>query len=268
MVAVRQLTDDELHTFREQGWVLARRLIEPEVASQLLASAKALMGEEALRTTGGGGGDPQFAAYRDILRNFLGFWRENATARALSHSPLLAGNVSRLLRGRPVRFFNDEVLVKPPVEAGGKSTPWHQDLPHATFDRTGLVNIWISLVDLPAEGGAMAFVNGSHRFGPLGRTLLDAQDVVTQNPWLLDECKVSRPAAMEPGDATIHGDLTIHGGPAFDGPHWRWAYLVNLMDASIRHTGAVGYGEATEGITPDQTFPEDRYPLLCGPASG
>ena len=53
-----------------------------------------------------------------------------------------------------IRFFNDEVLVKPPMESGGKATPWHQDLPHAAFDRTGLVNIWISLVDLPADGGA------------------------------------------------------------------------------------------------------------------
>jgi len=261
-MTIRELSDEEVRTFHEQGWVYVPALIEPDCAKALAQRAKALMGEKALLTTGGGGGDPQFAEYRDILRNYLGFWKEDPLARELSHSTQHAKNASRLLRNRSVRFFNDEVLVKPPQAEGGKGTPWHQDFPHATFDRTGLINTWISLVELPPEGGAMAFLSGSHFHGPLGRTLLDEQDVVEQNPWLLDHTTIARPVAMMPGDATIHGDLTIHCGPAFDGPHWRWAYLINLMDASIRHTGATGYGEKTDTLIADTTFPEDRYPLL------
>ncbi len=263
MSIFRSLTDSEIETFQQQGWVFVPSLIAPDLAAQILERAKAVMGEEALATTGGGGGDPQFAEYRNILRNYLGFWKIDPLMHEVSHSPELAREISRLLRGRAVRFFNDEVLVKPPAEAGGKRTPWHQDFPHATFDRSGLVNIWISLVDLPAERGPMSFLSGSNRFGPLGRTLLDDEDVVAQNPWLAEQCPIETPPAMAPGDATIHGDLTIHGGPAFDGPHWRWAYLINLMDAAIRYTGAHGYGETIEGIAPDALYPEDRYPTLC-----
>lgn len=263
MESIRELTDEEVRTFHKNGWVFVPGLISQELAFKLLERARNVMGEEALHSTGGGGGDAEFAEYQNILRNYLGIWRIEPLMYEVSHSPLLARNASRLLRGRAVRFFNDEVLVKPSVDAGGKATPWHQDLPHATFDRTGLINTWISLVDLPLGRGGMSFLDGSHRFGPLGRTLLDEADVVAQNPWLLRECPISPGQAMKPGDATIHGDMTVHGGPSFVGPHWRWAYLVNMMDAAIRYTGGPGYGEKVEGIEPNDLYPEDRYPTLC-----
>jgi hypothetical protein len=267
VIGVRDLTDEEVASFREQGWVLARNLITPELASRLLEIAQARMGKTADVTTGAGGGseDPAFSDYRNILRNYLGMWRVEPVMEQLSHSSSLAKNVSRLLRGRAIRFFNDEVLVKPPIEHGGEATPWHQDFPHGAFDRTGLVNIWISLVDLPAEGGAMSFLSGSHKHGPLGRTLLDPTDVLAQHPWLKHECSVSPVPAMAPGDATIHGDLTIHGGPAFRGPHWRWAYLINLMDVSVRYSGAPSYGENLDNLLPNTPFPEDRFPTLFTP---
>jgi hypothetical protein len=262
MESIRNLTPAEVEAYRRNGWVHAPGLVSRDLAATLLDRARALMGADAMRSTGGGGGDPQFADYSNILRNFLGVWREDPLMLEVSHDPALARNVSRLIHDRPVRFFNDEVLVKPPIERGGKPTPWHQDLPHAAFDRTGMVNIWISLVDLPAEGGAMSFINGSHRFGPLGRTLLSDKDALAEHPWLLEECTVASAPAMKAGDATFHSDMTVHGGPAYEGPHWRWAYLVNLMDASIRYSGGPGYGEKIEGLEANAAFPEDRYPTL------
>ena len=262
MDLIRALTDAEVSTFKRNGWVFVPGLISAELAGQLLKRARAVMGDEGLKTTGGGGGDPHFAEFQNILRNFLGIWREEPLMHEVSHSVELARNASRLLHDRPVRFFNDEVLVKPPIEAGGKDTPWHQDFPHTVFDRTSMINIWISLVDLPVDGGAMSFLDGSHRFGPLGRTLLDDRDVLEQYPLVAAECDRSTVPAMKPGDATIHGDLMVHGAPAFHGPHWRWAYLVNMLDAGARYTGGPGYGEQIVGVEPNAIFPETRYPTL------
>lgn len=269
MVAVRDLTVEEIATFQSQGWMHVPGLISAELAGRLFERAQDVMGVDALVSTGAGGGadEDAFADYKNILRNYLGMWRVEPLMKELSHSPHLAQNISRILRGRPIRFFNDEVLVKPPIEQGGKATPWHQDFPHSPFDRTGLVNIWFALTDLPADGGAMSFLTGSHRQGPLGRTLLDSDDVLAQNPWLAEECPPSPVPAMKAGDATIHGDLTVHGGPAFNGPHWRWAYLVNLLDATVRYSGGPSYGENFDGIEPNKPFPSDRFPVLCGGAA-
>lgn len=265
MDAIRDLTDQEVASFRKDGWVFVPGLISSDLASGILERARVVMGDLATASTGAGGGDPAFAEFHNILRNYLGIWRVEPLMQRVSQSPGLARSVSRLLRGRSIRFFNDEVLVKPPIEQGGKATPWHQDLPHAAIDRTGLINIWISLVDLPSDGGAMSFLGGSHRVGPLGRTLLDRKDVLEQNPWLVEEFPPSPVAAMKAGDATIHGDLVVHGGPAFHGKHWRWAYLVNLMDATIRYSGGPTYGEKVDGVEPNELYPDNRYPVLFEP---
>lgn len=264
MQTVRDLTDEEVATYYRQGWVYVPRLISAKLAAGILERAQAVMGADAVVSTGAGGGvvDDAFAEYRDILRNYLGIWRVEPLMAQLSHSRGLAKNISKLLRGRAVSFFNDEVLVKPPADMGGKSTPWHQDFPHAPLDRTGLVNIWFSLTDLPADGGAMSFLTGSHRVGPLGRTLLDSRDLLAQNPWLETEYPRSPVPSMKAGDATIHGDLTVHGGPAFKGPHWRWAYLVNLIDATVRYSGGPSYGESLDNLEPNKPFPVDRFPVL------
>ena len=261
-LAIRELTESEIAAFHADGWVLAPGLMSRELASELQGRALALMGSAAENSSGGGGGDPAFASYRNILRNYLGAWRADPLMNEIARSPILARNVSRLLRGRPVRFFNDEILVKPPQEEGGKATPWHQDFPHAPFDRCGLVNIWFSLVPLAANGGSMSFLSGSHRFGSFGRTLLEDQDVVEQNPWITRECQLVASPSMEPGDATIHGDLTVHGGAAYAGPNWRWAYLVNHMDATVRHAGGPSYGEDLGDLPANAAFPDDRFPIL------
>ena len=262
MDGIRALTKDEIATFREKGWVHAPALISPVLASDILDRARGLMGDQASVTSGAGGGDPQFAHYHQILRNYLGSWKVEPLLRDVSHSTELARVASQLLHDRPIRFFNDEVLVKPPIEEGGKATPWHQDLPHAPFERTAMINIWISLIDLPEDGGAMSFLDGSHRCGPLGRTLLDKDDVVEQNPWLLQDHAIAPPPAMKAGDATLHGDMTVHSGPVYAGPHWRWAYLVNVVDASVRYAGGPSYGEQIEGLAPNDPFPDDRFPIL------
>jgi hypothetical protein len=262
VLKVRDLTDEEVDFFAENGWVHARELINKSFAHELYDRAKNLMGAHATIATGAGGGATGFQDYTFILRNHLGAWQKEPLMRELSHCPILARNASRLLRGKSIRFFNDEILVKPPIEEGGKATPWHQDLPHAPFDRSGLVNIWFALVDLPIEGGSMSFVSGSHKFGSFGRTLLEADDALAQNNWLADECEIVPSIAMNAGDATIHGDLTVHGGMAYHGPHWRWAYLVNLMAANVRNAGGPSYGEDISYIEPNARFPDDRFPIL------
>lgn len=260
--AVRDLTDAEIARFHRDGYVHVRGLIQPDLAVEILRRVRSLMGDQAEVITGGGGGDPLLEHFKAILRNYLGAWKVDPLLRALAQSPAMGRVASRVLRGAPVRFFNDEVLVKVPSSAGGKATPFHQDFPHASFDRTALINIWFALVELPPAKGAMRFLTGSHRAGPMGRSLLNEKDVVAQYPWLLEEYPLSDPLHMQPGDATIHGDLTIHHGPENLSDSSRWAYLVNLFDAQARNAGGPAYGEQIEGIEPNAHFDSPRYPLI------
>lgn len=260
--AVRDVTPEEVATFKKNGWVKLEGLIAPDLAAEVLVRMKAVMGGDAEKISGGGGGDPQFAHYKHILRNYLGLWKVDPLLNALSHAPSMGRVASRFLRDGAVRFLNDEGLAKMPASEGGKPTPYHQDFPHAVYDRSAMVNIWIAVVDLPPARGAMRFLTGSHHAGPLGRTLLNKDDVVEQNPWLLEEYPLSEPLEMRPGDATVHGDLTIHGGPANMSDAMRWAYLVNLFNAQARYSGGPSYGEPVEGLEINGLYDTPRYPIV------
>jgi hypothetical protein len=258
---IRDVTDAEVALFDEQGWIKLDGLLSAGLAAEILARAQAIMGPDAEHISGGGAGDPQFDHYKYILRNYLGAWKVDPLLSAVSHSRALGRVASRLRCGGDIRFFNDEVLAKMPAAAGGKPTPYHQDFPHAVFDRTALVNIWIAIADIPVARGSMRFLTGSHRAGPMGRTLLQREDVVEQQPWLLRRYPLSEPLALRPGDATVHTDLTIHGGPANESDAMRWAYLVNLFDADARYTGGPSYGEAVEGLDVNGLYDTPRYPI-------
>jgi hypothetical protein len=263
--AVRDITPEEMSFFRENGWVKLERLISPELASEILSRCQRIMGPDASRATGGGGGtpDPQFARYASILRNYLGAWKVDPMLKAFAQCPEFGKIASRLRHDRPVQFLNDEILVKVPVSQGGKATPYHQDIPHTVFDRSAMINIWIALVELTPARGAMQFLSGSHRAGVFGRTLLDEQDAIEQYPELLKEHRLSEPLHLHPGDATIHNDLTIHGAPENISDSARWAYLVNLFDAKARYNGAPSYGEQLiDDLRVNQPLPRDRYPLV------
>jgi len=266
--AVRDVTDAEVAFYRANGWVKLPKLIAPELAQEILRHAKELVGENAERAARTA--DPQHPSPYDhlapVLRNYLGPNRKDPYLRRLAQSPSMGRVASRLCRGEPIRFLDDEFLVKPPASEGSRPTPWHQDFPHTFFDRSALTNIWIALVGLPPERGPMRFLSGSHRAGPLGRTLQDPElDLVAEHPDLLDEFEISPPLHLESGDATVHTDLTAHSGPPNLSDAPRWAYLVNLFRADARYTGAVTHSEAIEGVPVDGRFETARYPLVWPP---
>src|SRR3954451_16147852 len=105
-------------------------------------------------------------------------------------------------------------------------TDWHQDWINFPFDRVGFLSFWIALDEIPAERGAMRFLSGSHREGPLGRREFGgARHVVEYYPRLLDRYEISPPLDLQPGDCTVHNGMVIRSAPenATDQP--RWAYI-------------------------------------------
>jgi hypothetical protein len=259
---VRDVSDDEAAFFKLNGWVKLEGLVSEALADELFSRAQAIMGATANRTTVSGQGDPAFEEFHAVLRNFLRPSQRDPLMWALSHSPLMGRVASRMMRDAPVKILNDELLVKPPAAEGGKPTPWHQDLPHASFDRWALKPIWLALTDIPYEKSTMRFLSKSHQAGPMGRTLLQDDDLVTQRPDLLEEYELSPILNMAKGDATVHHDLLVHSAPPNNTSDPRWSYLLNFFDASARYAGGPSYGEPLSHLTVNELFPEQTYPTI------
>jgi hypothetical protein len=261
---IRDVTDDEVAHYRENGWVKLDGLLSRELVEQLLMTAKSKMGESA----GADLPDNRAAIMTPQLRALWNDWQnpgdEDAVFGSVSRSAAMGRLGSRLLRDQDVRWWGDAVLCKLPSASGGSRTPWHQDFPYVALDRVGLLNVWVALVDMPPEMGTMSFLDGSNRLGPMGRVVhrTDGKDLLDLHPWIGEEHTVSGPFPMRAGDATVHDWSTVHAAPENRTDQPRWVYTNAMLPADTLFTGA--QQRRTDGLSlkVNERLDHPRFPVL------
>jgi ectoine hydroxylase-related dioxygenase (phytanoyl-CoA dioxygenase family) len=256
---VRAVTDEELATFRRQGWAKLENFIPAEVAGEMLAHAKKLMGADAGATAAGVGQKNTWNDYYYLVRDGV------EPFRSVVFSQEIGANAQRVMgRQIGVRYSSDMLAVKVPKGPGGGSaqTNWHQDFPNFAHDRVGNTSFWIALDDVPPERGSMRFLTGSHVEGPLGRTLRLGSDLTDIYPELKDRYEVSPPVHLRPGDATVHHSLVCHYAPENTTDHPRWAFIASYFPADVLYNGAKNHTADPLGLTPEQPFDHPNFPII------
>lgn len=109
-----------------------------------------------------------------------------------------------------VRLYHDQALYK---EAHGGFTPWHQDQYYWPLGTSNTITMWMPLVDVPIEMGALTFASTSHRDGSQVAVKIsdESEDYFSK---LVRE--KGYPIAQEPlqvGDCTFHYGWTLHHAP-------------------------------------------------------
>jgi hypothetical protein len=257
--SIREVTADEIATYRENGWVKLERLFDPQLATELLERLQVLM------AAGGdqdnpfqGAGITMFQAYEDPSKSDQLF-------HDFSHAPGLA-RAAVALMGRPERFYEDKALCKEPAASGGGHTPWHQDFSYHPFDRQGTLLFWVPLVDCPPEKGTMRFLNGSHRAGLFGRFVhrTDGYDLLDHYPELRDRLAMSEPLHLEPGDITVHDRMTLHYAPENTTDSTRYVYTVSWFNRDALYTGAPNHRMDGLGLKVNEPLDHPNFPAITG----
>jgi ectoine hydroxylase-related dioxygenase (phytanoyl-CoA dioxygenase family) len=246
-VKMREVTDDEVAFYQENGWVLLRELISPELAAEALETVKTTMEEapsvERVRSMTQDGHKTQIAdiaQWRDW--HFLGRDDHIEPFRSIAYSKEIGRNAQKFLgRDVPINYHADMMAVKMPAgEKASGPTGFHQDWVNFPFDRVGFHTFWFALDEITPEMGAMRFYEGSHQAGPLGKTLVDGSrlpvdeyyaDIATRYP-------LSDPIHLNPGDATVHNGMVVHGAPENSTDKLRWVFLCSYHPADTCYTGA------------------------------
>jgi len=139
------------------------------------------------------------------------------------------------LLGRPVEFWYDQFLAKPPRE--GAETYWHQDEGYwgRNLDERG-ITCWLPLQDVDERNGCMHFVDGGHKDGVLEHR----QPEHVQSDLLRCEPDLSRAVAcpIHAGSVTFHHGKTPHMTPANRSDAWRRAVTTHM-----RALGTLGEGD-------------------------
>ena len=257
----RPVTADEIAHYHEHGWVMLRSLVDPAIIAGVLSIARERMGSD---------GDSNEPFGRDI--SYF-----NATGAGGLFIPELRSLMeacsreaaSLMARRNPpgIRYFTDVFATKLPSghrtrNAGNGATSFHQDFISYGVDRSGGMTFWIPLEAYGPEAGTMTFVSGSHRLGALGGFLTGTGDLLRDLPEL-QELQLSEAMRYGLGDVTVHSHMTVHGAGKNLTDNPRWAYLITINPADAVWTGAQLEAFDPVGMTPYQTFDDQRFPVLA-----
>lgn len=215
---IREVTCEEIDTYRRDGWVKLPGLVDRETIAQLRAQSEEILDAREAGQVWDKVLDTRGFLARDGIEPF----------RSLAYDHTLAGNARKLLererltgKPTPVRYLNDAIIRKRPSDL---PTLAHEDHGGHGLDRVASLAVWIALDEIVPGMGGMRFLTGSHRSGPHGHMSLT--DILDEYPGLTHLYSWSEQQTYQPGDATVHHSCTIHEAQGNVSDRTRWAMIV------------------------------------------
>jgi ectoine hydroxylase-related dioxygenase (phytanoyl-CoA dioxygenase family) len=146
---IRQVTDEEIETYRSQGVVKLPGLVDGEAIDGMLAAIDAQISDPSeWLLTGTHLSDRCFGIDRPALRSYL-------------LHPTMGENAARAMGSTTARFYFDHAFVFEP-NSPVDDHYWHQDLPYWPVAGDQIVSFWLSLVHCTPATSALKFVPGTH----------------------------------------------------------------------------------------------------------
>jgi ectoine hydroxylase-related dioxygenase (phytanoyl-CoA dioxygenase family) len=225
-----KLSAEDLRFFETNGFLAGIPVLDREQLDSLRLEVERLMQPEQ-------SSNPLFYEYHHnesseagrTLFHALGAWRvSQAFHDLLFHRGVTVP--ARQLLGGPVRFWHDQLFVKPAKDGG--IVAWHQDYSYWTRTKpVSHLTCWIGLDDSTIENGCVHYVPGSHKWELLPRgSLAGDMDAIKER---LNEDQRSRfapvPIELRAGEASFHHPMMIHGSFENRSSRPRRAAVINMF---------------------------------------
>lgn len=230
------LSDEQMDTFRRDGYVVVENLADPEEMESLRVIYDRLFTERRGWESGN-----LFDMVGDDSEKELSLPQMLWPSRyepSLRTTKLAAGadRIARQILGPEAQNILEHAIMKPAFK--GAATPWHQD---DAFNRQGSgfveqISVWMPLQDVTLDSGCMRYIRGSNH-GPLFPHRSPKNDprihgLETQETPELTNC-VSVPVPA--GGAVIHHSRTLHSAGVNTSPGPRRAYVLGYSVQSRNH---------------------------------
>lgn len=201
-----QIPEEHAARYQRDGHILLRCVASSQDVAAYrphIAEAAAAFGQQPKPLD-------QRDSYHKAFLQIANLWENDLAVRRFTFARRFARIAAELMGVDGVRLWHDQALFKEP---GGGPTPWHQDQYYWPLDTANTITMWMPLVDIPEQAGALTFASGSHRQGGLASMAIsdESEDFFGS---LVEErgYEVTR-SAMAAGDATFHSGWTLHTAP-------------------------------------------------------
>lgn len=242
----QNLTDEQIESYRRNGFVPIAGIISPEEAAHFYQAALDFSNAA-----------PDASRARPVFQQLVNVWTQDEAMKALTLHPNIAA-VAEKLAGVDLRLWHDQTLIKKPHNEA--PTEWHQDQPYWPHQNsTHPISCWIALCDVPVERGCMTFLPGSQKRTDLpAQNLSDPESLFSICPDLKWQPRVTVP--LRAGDCTFHHGRCAHmATPNFtDDP--RIAHVVIFMDAQTQFSGRPHIVTANLGLAVGENIEGELFP--------
>ena len=264
-----KLTDEQVAFFNEYGYLSNIKILEDVQIEQLRKELKELTDPSHPKN------DLFYEFHSNQSENAetaifhsLGHWRVTEGFHDILWNPRFVVAASQLLGTRAVRFWHDQLFLKPAHHGG--VVAWHQD--YSYWTRTTPMQhltCWVGLDDATSENGCLNYIPKSHKWSLLDTISLtgdmDGLDALLNEDQKAEYAKKIK-IEMPMGYGTFHHPLMVHGSYENKSDIPRRAVVLNVFaDGTVSNSDE----EMLKGVPIIKTGKKMQgqfYPLLFDPS--
>ena len=246
------LTDEQVSTFNDDGYVILRKFFDPEqiqLLDNIAKQDKAM--DDAEELLDGEGATTRICSRNELLDDIYSAYARNDRLVSASEQML----------GHEVYHFHHKMMLKEPRVGG--AWEWHQDFgywylqQHVLFPDMLSANIAIDAAT--RENGCIQVLRGSHKCGRLEHGLVGDQTGADMEKVeaLLDFYKLEVTyAELDPGDVLFFHCNVLHRSDQNRSESPRWS-LICCYNASHNDKYAMN-GDDHPGYSPLEPWPDEK----------